>query len=191
MEQVIKEQVKKECDKICVCIYEETKGSIRIYPYSQIVSSRLIVAIDTIKKEYAEMIDYYISYDGLKREIYISVDVTHYNPFILDVWFNPKKGFSYQFYLIGGSDEMNYDEENKQIALGLGTSIEVYNAIGWIADLDNYSAKKLWENGYTDKHSYDKVEELIKQYIRENIPEDEIDSIYYWGDGDPIVMYEE
>ena len=87
---------------------------------------------------------------------------------------------------------MNYNEENKQLALGLGTSIEVYNAIGWIADLDNYSAKKLWEDGYTDKHSYDEVEELIKQYIRENIPEDEIDSKYYWGkDGDPIIMYEE
>ena len=73
MEQVIKEQVKKECDKICVCIYEETKGSIRIYPYSQIVSSKLIVAVEKIKEENTSMIDYYIGYDGLRREVYISV----------------------------------------------------------------------------------------------------------------------
>ena len=73
MEQVIKEQVKKECDKICVCIYEETKGSIRVYPYKQIITSRLIVAIDMIKEEYAGMINYYIGYDGLRRELYISV----------------------------------------------------------------------------------------------------------------------
>ena len=73
MEQVIKEQVKTECDKICVCIYEETKGSIRVYPYKQIISSRLITVIDMIKEEYAGMIDYYIGYDGLRREIYVSV----------------------------------------------------------------------------------------------------------------------
>ena len=73
MEQVIKEQVKKECDKICVCIYEETKGSIRIYPYSQIVSSKLIVAVEKIKEENTSMIDYYIGYDGLSREIYVFV----------------------------------------------------------------------------------------------------------------------
>jgi hypothetical protein len=73
MEQVIKEQVKKECNKICGCIYEETKGSIRVYPYSHIITSRLIVAVDMIKEEYAGMIDYYIGYDGLRREIYISV----------------------------------------------------------------------------------------------------------------------
>ena len=86
---------------------------------------------------------------------------------------------------------MNY-EEKKQIANRLATSIEVYNAIGWIAQQDNYPAKKLWEDGFTDKHSYDEVEELIKQYIRENIPKDEIDSIYYWGkDGDPIIMNDE
>ncbi len=73
MEQVIKDQVKKECDKVGICIYEETKGSIRVYPYSQIVSSRLIEAIDMIKEEYAGLIDYCIGYDGLKREIYVSV----------------------------------------------------------------------------------------------------------------------
>ena len=73
MEQVIKEQVKTECDKICVCIYEETRESIRVYPYKQIITSRLIVAIDMIKDEYAGMVDYYIGYDGLKREVYISV----------------------------------------------------------------------------------------------------------------------
>ena len=73
MEQVIKEQVRKECDKICSCIYEETKGSIRVYPYTQIISSRLIVAVETIKEEYAGMVDYYIGYDGLRRNVYISV----------------------------------------------------------------------------------------------------------------------
>ena len=73
MEQVIKEQVKKECNKICGCIYEETKESIRVYPYTHIITSRLIVAIDMIKEEYAGMVDYYIGYDGLRREIYISV----------------------------------------------------------------------------------------------------------------------
>jgi hypothetical protein len=73
MEQVIKEQVKKECDKIGICLYVETESSIRIYPYRQIVSSRLIVAVDMIKEEYAGMVDYYIGYDGLRREIYISV----------------------------------------------------------------------------------------------------------------------
>jgi len=73
MEQDIKDQVKKECDKICSCIYEETKGSIRVYPYTQIVSSRLIVAVETIKEEYAGMIDYYIGYDGLRREIFILI----------------------------------------------------------------------------------------------------------------------
>ena len=73
MEQVIKEQVKKECDKIGICLYVETEGSIRIYPYSQIVSSRLIVAVNMIKEKYADMIDYYIGYDGLRRDIYISV----------------------------------------------------------------------------------------------------------------------
>ena len=73
MEQVIKEQVKKECDKIGIGLYVETEGSIRIYPYSQIVSSRLIVAVDMIKEEYAGMVDYYIGYDRLRREIYISV----------------------------------------------------------------------------------------------------------------------
>jgi len=73
MEQVIKEQLKKECNKICGCIYEETKESIRVYPYTQIVTSRLIVSIDMIKEEYAGTIDYYIGYDGLRREIYISV----------------------------------------------------------------------------------------------------------------------
>ena len=73
MEQVIKEQVKKECEKITSCIYEESKGSIRVYPYSKIISSRLIVAIDMIKEEYAGMIDYYIGYDGLRREIFVSV----------------------------------------------------------------------------------------------------------------------
>ena len=73
MEQDIKEQVKKECDKICICNYEETKGSIRVYPYTQIITSRLIVVIDMIKEEYAGLVDYYIGYDGLRREIYISV----------------------------------------------------------------------------------------------------------------------
>ena len=73
MEQVIKEQVKTECDKIGICLYEETRESIRVYPYSQIVSSRLIVAVDMIKEEYAGMIDYYIGYDGIRREVYISV----------------------------------------------------------------------------------------------------------------------
>lgn len=73
MEQVIKDQVKKECEKITSCIFEESKGSIRVYPYSKIITSRLIVAIDMIKEEYAEMVDYYISYDGLRREIYVFV----------------------------------------------------------------------------------------------------------------------
>ena len=73
MEQVIKEQVMRECNKICGCIYEVTKGSIRVYPYTQIITSRLIVSIDMIKEEYAGMVDYYIGYDGLRREIYVSV----------------------------------------------------------------------------------------------------------------------
>jgi len=73
MEQVIMNQVRKECDKICSCIYEETKGSIRVYPYSHIITSRLIVAVDMIKEKYVGMIDYYIGYDGLRREIYVSV----------------------------------------------------------------------------------------------------------------------
>ena len=73
MEQVIINQVKKECDKVGICLYEESKGTIRVYPYSQIVSSRLIIAIDMIKEEYAGMIDYYIGYDPLRREIYISI----------------------------------------------------------------------------------------------------------------------
>ena len=73
MEQVIINQVKKECDKVGICLYFETKESIRVYPYSQIVSSRLIIAIDMIKEEYAGMIDYYIGYDGMRREIYVSV----------------------------------------------------------------------------------------------------------------------
>ena len=73
MNQVIINQVKKECDKIGICQYVETGGSIRIYPYSQIVSSRFIAVIDMIKEKYAGMIDYYISYDGLRREVYISV----------------------------------------------------------------------------------------------------------------------
>jgi hypothetical protein len=85
---------------------------------------------------------------------------------------------------------MNYNEKTKQLAQGLATSIEVYNAIGWIAEMDNYPAKKLWENGYTDKHTYDEVAELIKQYIRETVPADEIEPKYYWGDGEPIVMCE-
>ncbi len=67
----IKEQVKKECDKICGCIYEETRGSIRVYPYTHIITSRLIVAIEMIKKKYDGMVDYCISYDGLRREVYI------------------------------------------------------------------------------------------------------------------------
>lgn len=79
----------------------------------------------------------------------------------------------------------------EQEASGLETSIEVYNAIGWIAGMDNYSAKKLWEDGNTDKHSYEEVEELIKQYIRETVPVDEIREKYYWGDGEPIVMFNE
>jgi hypothetical protein len=79
----------------------------------------------------------------------------------------------------------------EQEANSLETSIEVYNAIGWIAEVDNYPAKKLWENGYTDKHSFDEVTELIKQYIRETIPKKEIRKKYYWGDGELIVMYDE
>ncbi len=73
MEQVIMNQVRKECDKICNCIYEETKGSIRVYPYKQIITSRLIMVIEMIKEEYAGMVDYYVGYDGLRREIYVSV----------------------------------------------------------------------------------------------------------------------
>ena len=73
MEQIIKEQVKKECDKICGCIYEETKESIRVYPFKQIITSRLIVAIDMIKENHTGMVDYCIGYDGLRRNIYISV----------------------------------------------------------------------------------------------------------------------
>ena len=73
MEQIIMNQVRKECDKIGICLYVETEGSIHIYPYSQIISSRLIVAVDMIKEEYAGMVDYYIGYDGLRREVYISV----------------------------------------------------------------------------------------------------------------------
>ena len=92
MEQVIEEQVKKECDKICSCIYEETKGSIRVYPYKQIITSRLIVAIDMIKKNHAGMVDYFIDYDGLRREIYISVLINSFS--FLDVWFNPVKEIS-------------------------------------------------------------------------------------------------
>ena len=85
---------------------------------------------------------------------------------------------------------MGFDEKTKQMASKLGTSIEVYNAIGWIAEMDNYPTKKLWEDGYTDKHTYGEVEELIKQYIRDSVPDDEIEPKYYWGDGEPIVMYE-
>ncbi len=92
MEQVIKDQVKKECEKIISCIYEESEGSICIYPYSQIVSSRLIKAIDMIKEEYAEMVDYYIGYDGLKREIFVSVEI-HFNPPHFRCRFNPKEDF--------------------------------------------------------------------------------------------------
>ena len=73
MEQVIKEQVMRECNKICNCIYEVTKGSIRVYPYTQIITSRLIVEIDMIKEELAGMVDYYIGYDELRREVYICV----------------------------------------------------------------------------------------------------------------------
>jgi hypothetical protein len=73
MEQVIKKQVKRDCDKVGICFYEETKGSIRVYPYTQIITSKLIVVIDMIKEEYAGMVDYYIGYDGLRREIYVSV----------------------------------------------------------------------------------------------------------------------
>ena len=73
MEQVIMNQVRKECDKIGICLYVETGGSIRIYPYKQIITSRLIVAIDMIKENHAGMVDYYIGYDGIRREIYISV----------------------------------------------------------------------------------------------------------------------
>lgn len=73
MEQVIMNQVRKECDKICGCIYEESNESIRVYPYTHIITSRLIVAIDMIKEEYAGMVDYYIGYDELRREIYVSV----------------------------------------------------------------------------------------------------------------------
>lgn len=73
MEQVIKEQVKKECDKVGICLYEETEDSIRVYPYSKNISSRLIKTIDMIKEEYADAVDYYISYDGLSREIFVFV----------------------------------------------------------------------------------------------------------------------
>ena len=73
MEQVIINQVRKECDKIGICLYVETGGSIRIYPYSQIVSSKLIVAVEKIKEENTGTIDYYIGYDGLSREIYVFV----------------------------------------------------------------------------------------------------------------------
>ena len=75
MEQVIKEQVRKECDKVGICFYEETNGSIRVYPYSQIVSANLVMAVEMLKKEYSGFLDYYIGYDPMKREIYISVGV--------------------------------------------------------------------------------------------------------------------
>ena len=67
------------------------------------------------------------------------------------------------------------------------------NLLSWLSsNLNRYAiAEELYQDGYTDKHSYDEVEELIKQYIREIIPEDEIRSKYYWGDGEPIVMFEE
>ena len=92
MEQVIMNQVKKECDKIGICLYVETTGSICVYPYSKIISSRLIKAIDMIKEEYSGMVDYFIDYDGLRREIYISVLINSFS--FLDVWFNPVKEIS-------------------------------------------------------------------------------------------------
>ena len=73
MEQVIKEQVKKECEKITSCIYEESKGSTRVYPYSQIVSANLVMAVEMIKEEYSGFLDYYIGYDPMRREIYVFV----------------------------------------------------------------------------------------------------------------------
>ncbi len=71
MEQVIKEQVKRDCDKICVCIYEETNETIRVYPYSQIVSANLVMAVEMIKEKYSGFLDYYIGYDPMRREIYV------------------------------------------------------------------------------------------------------------------------
>jgi hypothetical protein len=73
MEQVIKERVKRNCDEVGICFYEETNGSIRVYPYSQIVSANLVMAVEMIKEEYPGFLDYYIGYDPMKREIYISV----------------------------------------------------------------------------------------------------------------------
>jgi hypothetical protein len=68
-----------------------------------------------------------------------------------------------------------YDEEHQTDGI-------VMDALTKIAKEDETDLEKLWQDGYTEKHSSEEVEVMVKTYIREVKPEDMEDRPFYnWG----------
>ena len=67
-----------------------------------------------------------------------------------------------------------YDEEHQ-------TDEIIMDALTKIAREDETDLEKLWQDGYTEKHSSEEVEEMVKAYIRENVKPEDMEEFYNWG----------
>jgi len=74
---------------------------------------------------------------------------------------------------------------------GLNTDDIIIEALLEIAEKDSTTFEQIWEDGYTQIHSADEVEELIKKYIRENVKPEDVEDYYIWGCGEKIWMNRE
>lgn len=64
---------------------------------------------------------------------------------------------------------------------GLNTSDEVIDALKEIAEKDEAEFMGLWEYGYTQSHTVEQVEEMVKEHIRTHVPEEKLEDFYSWG----------
>lgn len=67
-----------------------------------------------------------------------------------------------------------YDEEHQ-------TDEIIMDALTKIAREDVTDLEKLWQDGYTETHSSEEVEDMVKAYIRENVKPEDIEEFYNWG----------
>lgn len=65
-----------------------------------------------------------------------------------------------------------YDEEHQTDGI-------VMDALTKIAREGETDLEKLWQDGYTETHSSEEVEEMVKAYIRENV--EALEEFYNWG----------
>ena len=67
-----------------------------------------------------------------------------------------------------------YDEKHQ-------TDEIIMDALTKIAREDETDLEKLWQDGYTETHSSEEVEEMVKAYIRENVKPEDMEEFYNWG----------